>query len=172
MGSIERDLATDLARIIRATADEVADGQGNELIEHVTGHLKVSLARSVVVTRSWPMWEHANIQRGVDAYLAEYGTAVDWFGIAGAQRTHEDVIGMLVIAGMRGMFELGSVDFATTAIGPDEATEVVQLGLVGTNAPGGGAGAARDPGRYPAVGARAVPAGGTGDVTRDRHRSA
>ncbi|MEV5720318.1 ATP-binding protein [Amycolatopsis mediterranei] len=137
MGSTERDLATDLARIVRATADEVTDGRTNQLIEHVTGHLRVPLAQSVVVTRSWPMWEHANIQRGVDAYLAEHGTAVDWFGIAGAQRTHEDVIGMLVTARMRGMFELGSVDFATTAIGPDEATEAVQLGLVGTNAPGG-----------------------------------
>jgi hypothetical protein len=137
MGSTERDLATDLARIIRATADEVATGRGSELIDRVTDHLAASLTEVVVVTRSWPMWEHANIQRGVEAYLAEHGTAVDWFGIAGGQRTHEDLIGMLVIARKQGTFELGSVDYTTTAIGPDDATEAVQLGLVGTSAPGG-----------------------------------
>jgi hypothetical protein len=137
MGSTERDLATDLARIIRATADEVATGRGSELIDRVTDHLAASLTDVVVVTRSWPMWEHANIQRGVEAYLAEHGTAVDWFGIAGGQRTHEDLIGMLVIARKQGTFELGSVDYTTTAIGPDDATEAVQLGLVGTSAPGG-----------------------------------
>ncbi|OXM70562.1 AAA family ATPase [Amycolatopsis vastitatis] len=137
MGSTERDLAADLARIVRATADEVASDQGSELIDRVTGHLGVRLLEAVVVTRSWPMWEHANLQRGVDAYLAEHGTAVDWFGVAGGQRSPEDLIGMLVMARMRGTFELGSVDFTTTTVGPDAATEVVQLGLVGTSAPSG-----------------------------------
>ncbi|MEV6873735.1 AAA family ATPase [Amycolatopsis sp. NPDC051128] len=137
MGSTERDLAADLARIIRATADEVATGRGNELVEKVTGHLAAPLPEVVVVTRNWPMWEHANIQRGVEAYLAAHGTAVDWFGIAGGQRTHEDLIGMLAIARKQGMYELGSVDYTTTAISPDDATEAVQLGLVGTSAPDG-----------------------------------
>lgn len=137
MGSTERDLATDLARIVRATADQVAGGQGSELIERVTGHLGAPLPEVVVVTRNWPMWEHANIQRGVEAYLAEYGTAVDWFGIAGGQRTHEDLIGMLAVARKQGMYELGSVDYTTTAISPEAATEAVQLGLVGTSAPDG-----------------------------------
>ncbi|UOX87850.1 ATP-binding protein [Amycolatopsis sp. FBCC-B4732] len=137
MGSTERDLATDIARIVRATADEVAGGAGNELIDRVTGHLEAPLPEVVVVTRNWPMWEHANIQRGVDAYLAEHGTAVGWFGIAGGQRTHEDLIGMLATARSKGMYELGSVDYTTTATGPHDATEAVQLGLVGTSAPGG-----------------------------------
>ncbi|WP_410666545.1 AAA family ATPase [Amycolatopsis sp. cmx-4-68] len=137
MGSAERDLAADLARIVRAAADEVDGERANELVEKVTGHLGASLPEVVVVTRNWPMWEHANIQRGVEAYLAEHGKAVDWFGIAGGQRTHEDLIGMLATARRQGMYELGSVDYTTTAIGPDDATEAVQLGLVGTSAPGG-----------------------------------
>src|SRR3954454_10321998 len=116
MGSAERELAVDLARIVRATADEVAGGPGNELIERVTGHLGAPLPEVVVVTRNWPMWEHANIQRGADAYLAEHGTAVDWFGVAGGQRTHEDLIGMLATARRQGMYELASVDYTTTAI--------------------------------------------------------
>jgi hypothetical protein len=82
VGSTERDLA----RIVRATADEVAGGGGSELIERVTGHLGAPLPEVVVVTRNWPMWEHANIRRGVDAYLAANGTAVAWFGIAGGRR--------------------------------------------------------------------------------------
>jgi len=35
------------------------------------------------------------------------------------------------------MYELGAVDFATAAIGPEESTEVVQLGLIRTTAPDG-----------------------------------
>nr|WP_199786079.1 hypothetical protein [Amycolatopsis sp. AA4] len=50
---------------------------------------------------------------------------------------HEDLVGMLVTAKQHGHYELGAVDYATVAIGPDEAADVVQLGLVGTTAPDG-----------------------------------
>ncbi|MFD9958005.1 AAA family ATPase [Amycolatopsis sp. NPDC058986] len=131
-------LAADLHRIIRATADSVgASGEGNELVDKVAGHLGVTLPKVTVVGQAWEAWEHANVQRGVDAYLAERGTTPDWFGIAGTHRGHEELVGMLVAAGKQGLYELGAVDFTTVAIGPDEVTEVVQLGLAATTAPGG-----------------------------------
>ncbi len=131
-------LAADLHRIVKAAADSVAvSGTANELTERVTGHLGLPVSQVVVVARSWEGWEHANIQRGVDAYLAVHGTAVEWFGIAGGHRSHEDLIGMLVTAGKQGLYELGAVEFITTAVGPDEAVDVVQLGLVGTTAQDG-----------------------------------
>jgi hypothetical protein len=46
----------------------------------LAGHLGAPLPEVVVVTRNWAGWEHA--------YLAEHGTAVPWFGIAGGRRTH------------------------------------------------------------------------------------
>ena len=131
-------LAAELHRVFRLTADLVAAEPGaNELVDRVTGHVGVPLARLVLVGRGWEAWEHANLQRGVDAYLAERGTEPDWFGIAGGQRGHEELLGMLAMSRRHVMYELGAVDFATAAIGPEEATEVVQLGLIATTAPDG-----------------------------------
>jgi hypothetical protein len=130
-------LARDLQRLVKAAADSVAGVQSNELIDRVTGHLGVPLAQALVVTRVFEDWEHANIQAGVDAYLAEHGTVTDWFGIAGGQRGHEDLVGMLVAGRNHGLYELGAVDYRTAAIGPEAAADVVQLGLVGTVAPDG-----------------------------------
>ncbi|MEC3977923.1 ATP-binding protein [Amycolatopsis sp. H20-H5] len=139
MGSEEvlRELATDLQRIIRATAETVGSGQTSELVDKVTDWLGVPLSQVVVVGRQWESWEHANLQRGVDAYLAERGTGPEWFGLVGGHRGNEELVSMLASARRHGMYELGAVDFATAAIGPDEATEVVQLGLITTKAPDG-----------------------------------
>ncbi|WP_406639285.1 AAA family ATPase [Amycolatopsis sp. WGS_07] len=131
------ELARNLQSLVKAAADSTGSGNGNELIDRVTGHLGVPLAQALVVTRNFEDWEHATIQAGVDAYLAERGTGADWFGIAGGLRGHEDLVGMLFTAKQNGHYELGSVDYATVAIGPDKAADVVQLGLVGTVAPDG-----------------------------------
>jgi len=133
-----RAFAVQLQRIIRATADTVAeDSAAAPLIEKVTSHLKVSLAQVVVVAQELEAWEHATLQRGVDKYLEEQGTDPAWFGIAGGQRGHEDLMGMFAAARRHGIYELGAVDFATASIGPEEVTEAVQLGLVPTTAPDG-----------------------------------
>ncbi|MFF4595518.1 AAA family ATPase [Amycolatopsis sp. NPDC001319] len=137
MGEDHEALARDLQRIIKVTADAVGSRQANELVERVTGHLEVPLTQALVVTRNYEDWEHANIQAGVDAYLAEHGVGTDWFGIAGGQRGHEDLVGMLFAARNHQLYELGAVDYTTATVGPDAAAEVVQLGLVGTAAPDG-----------------------------------
>lgn len=131
------DLAAQLQRIIRATADSVEDSAANALIDKVTSHLKAPLSQVIVVVQELANWEHANLQRGVDAYLDEQGTEPAWFGIAGGHRGNEDLIGMLTMARRHGLYELGAVDFATASVGPDEVTEAVQLGLVPTVAPDG-----------------------------------
>ncbi len=131
------ELARNLQRLVKAAAESVGSAGSNELIDRVTGHLGVPLAQALVVTRNFEDWEHATIQAGVDAYLAEHGIGTDWFGIAGGLRGHEDLVGMLVTAKQHGHYELGAVDYATVAVGPDEAADVVQLGLVGTVAPDG-----------------------------------
>ncbi|MEU4672501.1 hypothetical protein AB0F91_32115 [Amycolatopsis sp. NPDC023774] len=95
------------------------------------------LTQALVVTRNYEDWEHANVQAGIDAYLAEHGVRTDWFGIAGGQRGHEDLVGMLFAARNHRLYELGAVDCTTATNGPDAAAEVVQLGLVGTAAPDG-----------------------------------
>ena len=42
----------------------------NELVARVTGHLGCDLSEIVPVTERFPIWDHVNVQRGVNAYLA------------------------------------------------------------------------------------------------------
>jgi hypothetical protein len=46
------------------------DAQPSELARRVTSHLGCELTAIVPVTERFPKWEHVNVQRGVDAYLA------------------------------------------------------------------------------------------------------
>ena len=46
------------------------DAGPSELGLRVSGHLGCELAAVVLVTERFPKWEHVNVQRGVDAYLA------------------------------------------------------------------------------------------------------
>jgi hypothetical protein len=127
---------SDLLKDARHRLDEAAEPP--ELVARVTGHLGCELKHIVNVVEGFPNWEHANLQRGVDAYLAAHSPAAEWFGIAGPGREHNDVVNMLAGAA-RGWehFEPGAVDYTTVAIGPDETTEVVALGLVLTRSPDG-----------------------------------
>ena len=62
----------------------------------VTGHLGCELAEVVLVSEKFPSWEHVNLQRGVDAYLAAHAAGAQWFGPAGGgHRPHEDVLSLL-----------------------------------------------------------------------------
>jgi hypothetical protein len=83
-----------------------------------------------------PNFEHVNLQRGVDAYLAEHSPEASWFGISGT-RYFNTVIDMLAESANSGSHQLGAVDYTTVATGPSTSTEAVQIGLVRTSAPDG-----------------------------------
>src|SRR5215470_16977706 len=62
----------------------------------VTGHLGCDLTEVVLVSERFPSWEQVNLQRGVDAYLAEHAAGAQWFGPAGGgHRPHEDLLSLL-----------------------------------------------------------------------------
>ena len=131
-----------------------------ELARRVTAHLGCELTAIVPVAERFPKWEHVNVQRGVDAYLAARQDQADWFGAPGAgQRPHDNMLslistpaifGPIAFAGPRGIrfgaggggsgqrgAQPGAASFGTAAIGPEENTEVVTLGLVASTAPDG-----------------------------------
>ncbi|RCG30968.1 ATP-binding protein [Sphaerisporangium album] len=135
-----RGLAQSLSELLK-DAHQTLEGarETPELVAWVTGHLGCELNAVVNVVSRFPGWEHVNLQRGVDAYLAAHTPDAEWFGIAGQGREHEDFINMLASAAKGwSSFEPGAVDYATAAIGPDETTEVVSFGLVLTVSPDGG----------------------------------
>jgi hypothetical protein len=66
-----RGLARGLRRLFEIGATVLAEDTGpSELALRITGHLGCELATVVSVAEKFPIWEHVNVQWGVDAYLA------------------------------------------------------------------------------------------------------
>jgi hypothetical protein len=137
------NLPTDDARGLARALTELLDAgrqtlvtTGSPLTSRIAEHVGCPLAEIPNVAEHLPSWDHANLQRGVDAYLARHSPDAAWFGIAGS-RHFASVVDMLAMADTSGQFRLGAVDYTTVATGPATATEAVQLGLVCTVAPDG-----------------------------------
>lgn len=178
-----RGLAHNLRQLFEIAATTLADDAGpSELAQRVTGHLGCELTAIVPVTERFPKWEHVNVQRGVDAYLAARQGEMaqdepEWFGAPGAGvHPHENLLSLLStparaggirIAGPRGIRVAGAgtggtgaASYGTAAIGPEENTEVVTFGLVATppRACPRGPGSATRPAAGAGTGSRSVPA--------------
>ncbi|MBY8849146.1 AAA family ATPase [Saccharothrix sp. MB29] len=137
-GDDAKALASSLRRLLQLTATLVEEGgEAAPLMERVRGHLGCELARVLSVSTRFEVWEHVNVQRGADAYLAAHSPDAEWFGVSGQHRGHEDILGTLLAARHGQAYGLGSADYATVAAGPAETVDVVQLGLVATTAPDG-----------------------------------
>ncbi len=152
-----RALARGLRLLTEIGARTLLDDSGpSELALRVTAHLGCELTDVVPLTERFPSWEHVNIQRGVDAYLAARQGDAQWFGPSGSgHRPHEDMLSLIggspgplgmmrvmasgVMAGAVrvGPGGVGSASYGTAAVGPEENTDVVTLGLVETTAPDG-----------------------------------
>jgi DNA polymerase III delta prime subunit len=147
----------ELVELAVQTLGEEAGPSGLAL--RVTGHLGCQLTEVILVSERFPTWEHVNVQRGVDAYLAAHAAGAQWFGPAGGgHHPHEDILSLLsmparvsvIRAGLPTLARprvrtgatssdaaVGAASYGTAAIGPEENTEVVTLGLVAAAAPAG-----------------------------------
>ncbi len=125
-----------MKEVLESAQHALNDAADSPLISRITDHLGCPLTEVPNVALHLPAFEHANLQRGVDAYLAAHSPDAAWFGIAG-NRHFSTVIDMLAEAANNRSYQLGAVDYTTVATGPAISTEAVQLGLVCTTAPDG-----------------------------------
>ncbi len=127
-------LATALRDLLHTSYHLIArTGRVTPAAAKISAHLGCELTDMAFVSENFAVWEHANLQRGVDAYLAEHSPDAEWFGISGMNRDHEDLATMITSPDPGQ--EITAVTHGTAAIGPDEAMEVVQFGLVPSTAP-------------------------------------
>jgi hypothetical protein len=145
-----RGMARSLRELFEIGARTMAEEAGpSEFAQRVGAHLGCELDATVLVAERFPVWEHVNLQRGVDAYLRARPDDPEWFGTPGIGRhPHEDLLSLLsspalmfnAFRGMRGRRNGGSgaATYGTAPIGPQENTEVVTFGLVAEAAPDGG----------------------------------
>jgi hypothetical protein len=134
-----RGLARGLRELLDLAARTLKDEAGpSELGQLVIDHLGCDLSEVVPVTERFAIWEHVNVQRGVDAYLAAHGSGGAWIGLSGAMhRPHENMLSLITAAAPFGVFRVSAATYGTAPVGPDENTEVVTLGLMMTAAPNG-----------------------------------
>ena len=131
-----RELALSVKAVFESARHALDGAADSPLIKRITDHLGCPLSEVPNVALHLPAFEHANLQRGVDAYLAAHTPEAAWFGIVGNRRFNT-VIDMLAEASAGRLYQLGAVDYTTVATGPETSTEAVQLGLVCTAAPDG-----------------------------------
>jgi hypothetical protein len=131
-----RDLAQAVKGLLESAQQTLHGSAESTLISRITTHLGCPLTEIPNVALHLPSFEHVNLQRGVDAYLARHTPEATWFGISGT-RYFNTVIDMLAEAANSGSHQLGAVDYTTVATGPSTSTEAVQIGLVCTAAPDG-----------------------------------
>jgi ATPase family associated with various cellular activities (AAA) len=134
-----RDLARSLLGLLEVARRTLSDEEApTELLTRVTGHLGCELSDVVAVHERFQIWDHVNVHRGIEAYLARHGSAGTWFGMTtGMMRPHQDLLSRLAMPAPGPMGRAGSASYGTAATGPDTDTEVVTLGLIATAAPGG-----------------------------------
>jgi hypothetical protein len=141
MGDLTDDdaeaLARALIRLLDSARHRVGSGTTSALVERITTHIGRPLSDIPNVTLDLPSWEHVNLHEGVSAYVARYSPDAVWFGVGGANRTHQDLMDMLSGAEHHGMYQIGAVDYTALAAGPDRTVDAVQLGFVATRAPDG-----------------------------------
>ena len=133
-----RGLARGLRELLEIAARTLADEAApSALALQVTGHLGCALTAVVPVAERFPSWEHVNIQRGVDAYLASHRSGA-WFGASGlGHRPREDMLALITMPSSGGGLRPGAASYGTVAIGPDRSADAVTFGLVTSTAPDG-----------------------------------
>jgi hypothetical protein len=131
-----RALAHAVKEVFESAGEALRDAPDSPLVQRITTHLGCPLTEIPTVALHLPSFEHVNLQRGVDAYLAAHSPDAVWFGISGSKHFNT-VVDMLAEAASHRLYRLGAVDYTTVATGPESSTEAVQLGLVCTVAPDG-----------------------------------
>src|SRR5262245_46571892 len=113
-----RGLARGVRQLLELAAQTLSEEAGpSGLALRVTGHLGCELTEVVLVSERFPSWEHVNVQRGVDAYLAAHAAGGQWQGpLGGGHRPHEDMLSLLSMPAHVGIFRSGPPSPARTMV--------------------------------------------------------
>ncbi|GIJ75224.1 AAA family ATPase [Virgisporangium ochraceum] len=126
------DDALAFGRTFSEFIDEVrrlAPAGPSSLITRLTEHLGTPPNELPVVASPFPLYQHANLQAALDAYLARPGRSYDLVGAAGPGRDHFSFTDVLAASGNRGMFEIGTADYTSVPVGIDAEKACVSFGI-------------------------------------------
>jgi cell division protease FtsH len=108
---------------------KIAPAEPSSLVTRITDHLGRPPDQLPVVTGPFPVYQHANLQVAMEAYLATEGRTHDLIGAAGPGREHFSFAEILASSGVRGMYGLGTADYISVPIGVDAEKACVSFGI-------------------------------------------
>jgi hypothetical protein len=114
-----------LTEIVHASAGD----PGTSLADRLERHLGVDPSTLPVVTMSFALYDHVNLQAALDVWFAEPGRAVELIGVAGSGRMHQSLTELLEMSRRHSAFGVGPVDYTRLAVSPTEQRDVVQFGI-------------------------------------------
>ncbi|MEO6120942.1 MAG: ATP-binding protein [Acidimicrobiales bacterium] len=115
------------------------------LAERLRDHLQVDPIGLSAISESFEVWDHANVQAALDAYISQPGAEAQLVGVLGGQKRMFGVglsdllvTRTLSVAGMAGGgSQAGPVDYVNMASGPGRTLACIQFGVVLVNGPHG-----------------------------------
>ena len=135
--ALEPEVATELAAnlsAVLAMAARAVPARTSATARRIEDHLGAGLTEATVVSASWPLWQHASVQRAVDAYL---GGEAAWFGLAVSHAEHQELADLLLQESGLGRATPAQPQWVEVANGPQTMVEAVKLGLTPATAPDG-----------------------------------
>jgi hypothetical protein len=138
--TVDETQVDEFAELFRRFLERMArpPGEGPSLAERLAEHLGVDPIGLSSIGESFESWEHANVQAGLDAYLAQPGHEAQLVGVLGGQKRAFGaglsdllVTRTLSVAGMHsGGTSSGPVDYANLDVGPGRTLACIQFGVV------------------------------------------
>ena len=105
------------------------EGRGDELSDVLAAHLGADAWSLPAASRSWPPYEHVNVQTGVEQWLARNASEQRLIGLVGFRHRMFGLVDLCQPGGEQGL-RVGGVATVEMAAGPDELTHpCVQCGL-------------------------------------------
>lgn len=131
--AVAAELAANLNAVL-AMAARAAPVRTSATARHIEARLGVGVNEATVVSAGWRLWQHASVQRAVEAYL---GHEVEWFGLAVPHSEHQELADVLLQETALGRDTLARPQWMEVACGPDTMMEALKLGLAVATTPGG-----------------------------------
>jgi cell division protease FtsH len=132
-----RDLRRLVERAVRHTV-EVARADERPTLGRRLREFVGPLDEAPVVSDTWPLYDHVNVQRALDAWLEEPGREHELVGIAGFQHMEFGIAELFQVQHRHSPLRLGGLATVNLPSGPDgEALRCISTGLVLVTDPDG-----------------------------------
>jgi cell division protease FtsH len=102
----------------------------SELVRRLAAHLGREPSGLPVVTGSYPIYDHANVQLALERFLETDGRSAELVGVGGgSMREHQSLSDLVDSGAHQPHYGIGAVDYITVPVAVDQERTCVRFGL-------------------------------------------